>query len=130
MIEDAPSNRGVRDWLLALEWVRRNIAAFGGDPARVTIAGQSAGGGAVMTLLGMERAQHLFHGVYAISGALADVSAERSETFGRKLAESRFAERRSPTRNVRIGASSPRGSMDGNAPAFPFDPRRRHRVAS
>ncbi len=85
-IEDAPSNRGVRDWLLALEWVRRNIAAFGGDPSRVTIAGQSAGGGAVLTLLGMEAAQHLFHGVYAISGALGDVSAPRAEAFGRALA--------------------------------------------
>ncbi len=85
-IEDAPSNRGIRDWLLALEWVQENITAFGGDPARVTIAGQSAGGGAVLTLLGMEKAQHLFHRVYAISGALADVSPERAEAFGRGLA--------------------------------------------
>ncbi|WEK60973.1 MAG: carboxylesterase family protein [Candidatus Microbacterium colombiense] len=85
-IEDAPSNRGVRDWLLGLEWVQQNIAAFGGDPARVTIAGQSAGGGAVLTLLGMEQAQHLFHGVYALSAALADVAAARAEAFGRALA--------------------------------------------
>ncbi|GAA1955846.1 carboxylesterase/lipase family protein [Agromyces allii] len=94
-IADAPSNRGVRDWLLALEWVQRNIAAFGGDPSRVSIAGQSAGGGAVLTLLGMEAAQHLFHGVYAISGALADVAPERSEAFGRELAATAGVE---PTR--------------------------------
>lgn len=85
-IEDAPSNRGIRDWLLALEWVQQNIADFGGDPARVTIAGQSAGGGAVLTLLGMESAQHLFHGVYAISGATADVTPGRAEALGRKVA--------------------------------------------
>jgi para-nitrobenzyl esterase len=55
-LPDAPSNRGSLDWLLALEWVRDNIGQFGGDPARVTIAGQSAGGGAVITLLTMPRA--------------------------------------------------------------------------
>jgi carboxylesterase type B len=44
-------NNGMRDLVLALRWVRANIAAFGGDPARVTIAGESAGGKNVGTLL-------------------------------------------------------------------------------
>ena len=85
-IDGAPSNRGVRDWLLGLEWVRDNIAAFGGDPENVTIAGQSAGGGAVFTLLGMPQAQHLFGAVYAISGAVGNVTAVRAEGLSRRLA--------------------------------------------
>lgn len=87
LVDGAPSNRGVRDWLAALEWVQREITAFGGDPGAVTIAGQSAGGGAVLTLLGMPAAQHLFHRVWALSPALGDVTRSRATAAAARLAE-------------------------------------------
>ena len=54
-------NLALKDVLLALRWVQRNVAAFGGDPARVTVFGESAGGGLVTTLLATPSAAGLFH---------------------------------------------------------------------
>jgi para-nitrobenzyl esterase len=57
---DAVSNLGLQDQCAALEWVRENIADFGGDPDCVTVAGQSAGGISIVGLAAMPRAQGLF----------------------------------------------------------------------
>jgi para-nitrobenzyl esterase len=70
------ANLGLRDQVRALEWVRENIAAFGGDPANVTIFGESAGGMSVGTLLAAPAARGLFHRAILQSGALHHVANE------------------------------------------------------
>ncbi|MFF2073717.1 carboxylesterase/lipase family protein [Kitasatospora sp. NPDC058162] len=73
LLDGAPANRAFLDQIAALEWVRADIAAFGGDPDRVTVAGQSAGASSVAALLTMPRARGLFHRAIAhsVGGNLA-----------------------------------------------------------
>ena len=74
----ADANVGQLDQIAALEWTRDNIRAFGGDPERVTIFGESAGGMAVATLLGMPAARGLFRAAIPQSGAAHDVHTRDS----------------------------------------------------
>ena len=61
-------NAGQLDLILALRWVRDNIAAFGGDPGKVMVFGQSGGGAKIATLMGTPAARGLFHRAATMSG--------------------------------------------------------------
>lgn len=69
---EAPGNFGLLDQHEGLKWVHENIAAFGGDPANVTVAGQSAGGGSVMHQITSKKNQGLIHKAVVMSGMITD----------------------------------------------------------
>ena len=78
---DGSGNLGTLDLVRALQWVRENISAFGGDPANVTIFGESAGGTNVFTLLLSPQAHGLFHRAIVESGGLRMSTAAEGENF-------------------------------------------------
>jgi len=73
-------NLGQLDLILALQWVRDNIAAFGGDPRRVFVFGQSGGGAKIATLMGMPAAKGLFHSAATMSGQQVTASGPINAT--------------------------------------------------
>lgn len=92
-LEEGEENLAIQDQLLALTWVYENIRDFGGDPERITVAGQSAGGVSVQALLSMPGAQSMIHQVILQSGGgdgqlkSRSISREAFLEYGRELME-------------------------------------------
>ena len=131
------ANAGMLDIVMALEWVRDNIAQFGGDPGNVTIFGQSGGGAKVSTLLAMPAANGLFHKAVIQSGA--GLRAASKEDAADTVAEfiiglgisASIAAQTLPTMSTEdilsvardMGANKFRPSIDdASIPHHPFDP--------
>ena len=86
--ESFDANVGLWDVIEALRWLRVNVAAFGGDPGRVTLAGESSGASVVTALLAAPPARGLFHRAVALSPApAAAYSADRMASYARRLLE-------------------------------------------
>ena len=130
---EASANAGQLDLVAALQWVRDNINAFGGDPNKVLIFGQSGGGGKVSTLLAMPSAKGLFHRAVIESGAALrggprDAATKTAETLMKELGLSKGRGRE--LQNIPLDRLMEAGNkarfgpvVDGMVlPAHPFNP--------
>ncbi len=109
---DGLANLGLLDQIAALEWVQENIGAFGGDPGKVTVFGESAGAMSVATLLSMPRAKGLFHRAIVQSGTAHSVNSPATAArVGQRLAEKLGVP---PTRDA-LAAIAPQRVLEAQA---------------
>ncbi len=109
-------NYGIMDQIAALQWVRRNASAFGGDPANVTIVGESAGGMSVHMLNTSPLAKGLFSKVFVMSGGNGRTDGRTladAERIGENFARSRNVDPASPDALDRLRALSAEEVTDG-----------------
>jgi len=113
-LDGVVANRGLLDQVAALEWVRDNIASFGGDPGQVTVFGESAGAMSVTTLMSMPRAHGLFHRAITQSGGGSYVL---SEATARRVTEA-LAKRLGIPATAEAFAQVPVGKLSGEQAAL------------
>jgi len=115
--QHASGNYGLLDQVAGLQWIKRNIAAFGGNPANVTIFGQSAGASSVVHLMASPLARGLFARAIAESTALSTTMPTRAEAEAQGKA---FADKLAAPTIVALRAKSGQEILDAKTPAGPI----------